>query len=168
MKRCRKCKVEKPLVKFHRDKTRKDGHVATCAECRLAYSKEHHAKNKTKINKRMREYAKVHRDSYTKRQKKWRLKNPKKHKSQVLKMEYGITLEDYIKLLDLQSGGCGICGKLPDSEEPYLAVDHSHETQKVRGILCRDCNLGVGHFKDDVELLTSAVIYLGAVKNALR
>ena len=164
---CGKCKVERPLTDFHRDKTHKDGRVTTCSECRSAYSREHHAKNRGEINKRMREYAKGHRGGYTERQKKWRLKNPKKHKSQVLKMEYGITLENYIKLLELQGGGCGICKKLPDSEEPYLAVDHNHATQKVRGILCRNCNLGVGYFKDNIELLTSAAIYLKVVKDAL-
>ena len=53
-----------------------------------------------------------------------------------LKRKYGLTLEAYQELLDSQGGGCPICGK-PDPDN----VDHDHETGRVRGILCWDCNI---------------------------
>lgn len=50
---------------------------------------------------------------------------------------------------------CVICG----SDEP-LVVDHDHKTGKIRGMLCNHCNRGLGHFRDDPELLQFAAIYL--------
>ena len=50
---------------------------------------------------------------------------------------------------------CVICG----SDEP-LVVDHDHKTGKVRGMLCNHCNRGLGHFRDDPELLEFAAQYV--------
>ncbi len=81
-----------------------------------------------------------------------------------LKKSYGITFEDYERMHAEQSGLCAICrlaeavkirGKLIK-----LAVDHCHDTGKVRGLLCVNCNKALGHFKDDVELMSKAIQYL--------
>lgn len=56
----------------------------------------------------------------------------------------------------LASAECAICGK----KDCSLVVDHCHKTSMVRGILCSECNLGLGKFKDDVLLLEFARIYL--------
>ena len=63
-----------------------------------------------------------------------------------LKRKYGLTLEAFDELLAAQGGGCAICGK-PDADN----VDHDHETGRVRGILCFNCNIAIGQFDDDED-----------------
>jgi hypothetical protein len=75
-----------------------------------------------------------------------------------LKFKYGITQEEYDALLEAQGGGCAVCGATPEEEE--LPVDHDHDTGEVRGILCNNCNNGIGRFEDSPELLRSAADYL--------
>ena len=84
-----------------------------------------------------------------------------------LKYNYGLSLEDYNFLLEKQDNKCAICecnefenrwtnknNKLP------FVVDHCHTTNKVRGLLCDNCNLMIGHAKDNIETLTKAIKYL--------
>ncbi len=71
---------------------------------------------------------------------------------------YGITRGDYEEMLDGQGGVCGICAQ--PCSRGALSVDHSHDTVAVRGLLCRDCNQGLGAFKDSPERLTAAIRYL--------
>ena len=74
---------------------------------------------------------------------------------------YGLTLDDYSAMLVEQSGVCAICGKEEAvSSKGVLSVDHDHKSGKVRGLLCDTCNRGLGHFFDNTELLTKAVLYL--------
>jgi hypothetical protein len=79
---------------------------------------------------------------------------------------YGLTLETYTALYEQQGCACAICKqplKLRNTQEDRTLnthVDHCHTTGKVRGLLCSGCNLGLGHFKDDHERLTSAIAYL--------
>ena len=72
---------------------------------------------------------------------------------------YGISAEQYYDLYQLQEGKCKICGcEVPEGK--YLHVDHNKETGAVRGLLCRDCNTGLGMFKDNIELMKKAMKYL--------
>ena len=57
-----------------------------------------------------------------------------------LRRTYGLGLEDYLRLLSSQGGGCAICGKTPEQERRNLAVDHDHTTGRIRGLLCALCN----------------------------
>jgi hypothetical protein len=95
----------------------------------------------------------------------WRQKNPEKAKSNDLKKLFGITLEDYKAIQTKQNDLCAIChqketmlGK--DGAPVYMAVDHCHATNKIRGLLCAACNKGLGAFKDDTKLLANAIQYL--------
>lgn len=84
-----------------------------------------------------------------------------------LKRKYGITVEDYNDLLEHQRGGCAIC--FQDNASGWrLAVDHNHDTGEVRGLLCRSCNTGLGHFGDNVDNLESAIDYLNYTSNYRR
>ena len=62
----------------------------------------------------------------------------------------------YEYLLESQGGVCSICGQVM---EP-INIDHDHDTGRVRGLLCTPCNLGLGAFKDNLEYLSAAVLYL--------
>lgn len=68
---------------------------------------------------------------------------------------YKLTEDQYQEMFDRQGGMCANCLHLPG-----VHVDHCHETGKVRGILCLDCNVGLGHFRDDPSLLRAAAEYL--------
>ncbi len=73
---------------------------------------------------------------------------------------HGITLKDYDKMLRRQGGGCQICRtKIPGGKGRFH-VDHNHATGEIRGLLCVNCNHGLGHFKDDIEILAAAIKYL--------
>jgi hypothetical protein len=71
--------------------------------------------------------------------------------------QYGITLEEYNRLFVVQNGQCAICG---NPQEKSLDVDHCHKTNKVRGLLCRKCNLGIGFMQDNPEICKKASEYL--------
>lgn len=77
-----------------------------------------------------------------------------------VKKRYGVSKEEFYNLLDEQNGVCAICFKC-NSAGRKLNVDHSHETGKVRGLLCANCNTAIGLLKDDKELLVNALNYLG-------
>lgn len=90
-----------------------------------------------------------------------RTNNPELHIRHRLKSDYGLTLEEYELILASQGGVCAICGT--DKIRGFgkrLAIDHCHDTGKVRGILCGNCNRGVGHFANDPALLEAAAVYL--------
>lgn len=75
-----------------------------------------------------------------------------------LKINYGITPEYYSVLFTLQNGKCKICDKPPDGK--HLYIDHCHITNRVRGLLCNACNLGLGQFKDRRDLIERALAYI--------
>jgi hypothetical protein len=87
----------------------------------------------------------------------WRAKAP----GYMRQYLYGMTDEQYAALMETQDGRCAICRTTEwtgHHKRPH--VDHDHATGRVRGILCHDCNLGLGKFKDDPDLLRAAIVYL--------
>lgn len=72
--------------------------------------------------------------------------------------QYGMTLDDYDRMLDEQGGGCAICGKEP--KDRRLHVDHCHETGIVRGLLCFRCNFGLSYFGENAERMKRAYEHL--------
>jgi hypothetical protein len=71
---------------------------------------------------------------------------------------YSISNDDYNWMLTVQKGVCAICLKNPDNKR--LAVDHNHDTNEIRGLLCIKCNSALGKFKDNIELIKRAALYL--------
>lgn len=76
------------------------------------------------------------------------------------KVRYGITLEQYNGMFEEQSGCCAICHTHQLQLDKRLAVDHCHDTGKVRKLLCSACNMAIGLLKHDIKLLISAANYL--------
>jgi len=78
-----------------------------------------------------------------------------------LKGKYNLTPDQYSAMLESQGGRCAICGKLPSGTgRNGLAIDHCHNTAAVRGLLCFDCNTGLGKLGDTAEALECALAYL--------
>lgn len=83
---------------------------------------------------------------------------------------YGITPEEYDRLLEDQGGVCAICRK-PSTMRIHghvarLAIDHDHETKQIRGLLCGPCNQLLGSVNDDPDVLTAAIAYLRASRSS--
>lgn len=97
---------------------------------------------------------------------KYRFTDKEKYQKDIkLQAVYGITLDEYNNLLEIQDGCCDICKKHFTQFKKPLFVDHDHETGKVRGLLCNTCNGGIGLLKDDLNILNNAVAYLNKYKN---
>ncbi len=97
-------------------------------------------------------------------QQKSRLANPEYYFNQELQKRYGVSLEWYENTLKEQNNVCAIC-KQPETtvirgKLIAMPVDHDHATGIVRGLLCTQCNRGLGLLKDSVEILQSAISYL--------
>lgn len=84
-----------------------------------------------------------------------RAEQPEAFRETKLKHRYGLTQEQYRALLDGQGGICALC-----RDRAAVDVDHDHKTGKVRAMLCRGCNVGLGLFADSPERLQAAIEYL--------
>lgn len=95
---------------------------------------------------------------------KWKQRNPYKIREYGLLKDFGISHDEYMKLHDSQNGLCAICNKpetaFMKTKTMFLAVDHDHATGEVRGLLCTNCNNGLGRFNDNIELLQKAIQYI--------
>lgn len=83
-----------------------------------------------------------------------------------LRRLYGITPEDYFRMLDEQQHTCAICGihqsdlKSTAAGRDVFRIDHCHSTGKVRGLLCDSCNVSLGHMKENVDFLKNMIDYI--------
>lgn len=130
-KRCPICGELKERSEYWKWKSRQDGLAAYCIPC------------------------------FTERNANWNKNNPEKAKSAAIatsrKLRFGISREEYSQMLVNQNNSCAICKK----EIKWEAhVDHCHTTGKIRGLLCRNCNLGLGGFKDNIDTIRKAIDYV--------
>lgn len=131
MKLCNKCGTSHPATKQYFGVS--DGYLTSpCNPCRNEARRQRHKANPQKYKRAGRE--------------------------QQVKRDYGLTPEEYDAMLVAVDGKCTICRKAPKVKA--LAVDHCHTTGKVRGILCDKCNMGIGYFDDNLDLLQKAIEYL--------
>jgi len=87
-------------------------------------------------------------------------KNKEKAENRMLYKNYGITLEEYDIMLKEQNGNCYICEKSHKLFTKRLAVDHCHNTGKVRKLLCIGCNTSLGLLKEDVDRVKKLIKYI--------
>lgn len=139
MKTCKDCGASKPLDDFYiqthtlKSGERKKYRRTNCKKCENARYRAYHQANKQKMSQRMRAFA---------------------------LSRFGLTPAGYDAMLAAQGGGCAACGRKDECDGRALAVDHSHATGQVRGILCSDCNRGIGVFADSPARLRLAADYL--------
>lgn len=137
---CTKCGIEKELTEYNTIFNKKWGKSyarSDCRECEYARNRKYHADNKAK--------------------------RAQQHKEWRNKKFFGLEQGEYERMLSEQNGVCAICHN-ECSVKPSLAVDHDHNTGRVRGLLCSNCNNGLGRFKDNVEWLSNAIGYLNGNK----
>lgn len=157
MKCCSACRQTKPLTEFSKDITRRDGAYPYCKGCKSLYKRRHpEDKSKVKLRRDKSENKKKKQEYDRKR---WfSYAEYRMHvRDTTLRKTYGITLENYNYLLKLGEGKCNICGIKSNTS---LHADHCHSTGMVRGLLCSECNLGLGKFKDNEVIMTKAIKYL--------
>lgn len=170
--RCRLCGETKPLDRFYRNRTLAAGREAKCKDCMKLRRRELLAAKRSVVelpfkcavcpstfaNRKAlgQHHVQIHPDvpyqssvGDPEYRRVWRLGN-----------KYGITADEYTRMVAAQGGGCAICGATECDDGRRLHVDHCHETGKVRGLLCAACNHGLGKFRDSPLLLRRAVEYL--------
>jgi hypothetical protein len=134
MKTCTKCHIGKPLSDFYRQATTSDGRGSWCKDCNKANVAE------------------------------WVKANPDKaaeaFRRGKMRYKYGITHQEYSDMLAAQGGVCKICRRDPSTTNRRLHLDHDHDTGQVRGIVCHQCNIGIGMFQNSPERLRAAADYL--------
>lgn len=113
----------------------------------------------------------AHKEHKQRQNKAWKAANPERVKAIVKRYyashpemvrarrvrKYGLTYEQFAGMVSAQNGACLICREVPPD---VLRVDHCHATGRIRGLLCRHCNTGIGMLKDSPVLVASALEYL--------
>lgn len=160
-KRCKVCRIEKPLSDFYRLAGMRDGHRNDCKACNLAAKHARYIANPEPTKQRVKAWQQANPERHLENQRRRRARPEVKAKSREghLLRKYGITQADYEALLEQQGGGCAICERKP-TKKISLHVDHDHRTGTVRGLLCFLCNNALGDLGDDAEHLRKAISYL--------
>ena len=147
-RRCSACQRVKYLTDFYRDARGRSGRGYRCKDCVKTATSAHNASDPERKRQRDAEYRRNQENRARTRQRR-------------LRQKYGISADEYDRLLASQGGGCAICGGVEtDSRSRELPVDHDHATGAVRGILCDPCNRVLGLFGDDPATVRRAVRYL--------
>ena len=152
-KRCTICRKLLPISEFGKNKLGKEGLQAYCRPCN---------------NLQHRQYRKDHpekeREVYLRRRQKNLEKFLYNKKEFAIKWRYGITMDEYNKMIEKSENRCAICNK-EFTKDNHVHIDHDHSKNKgdngfIRGLLCGKCNIGLGQFYDDPENLIKAAAYL--------
>lgn len=183
MRTCTICKIPRDLSEFTKDKNGRDGLKSGCRSCLTEAKREQRHRNPGPSRKaakkwhaanaeKCREITKKYRQSLPievkrARYQKWAKQNSGRvtflSRRNALRRKYGLSLEKYDSILASQAGVCAICHAPPTLENckcGLLVVDHCHRTGKVRGLLCSNCNSGLGFFKENTQTLLHARCYV--------
>lgn len=137
-------KNNKETLRVNRNK-----YVANNLEKNREHKKKYYKNNKEKVSKSIKEWKNNNKEVIKQTNKEFNLR-----------VNYGLTIEDYNNIFNSQNGCCAICNRHQMNFKKNLAVDHDHNTGEVRGLLCHNCNTGLGQFKDNIELMKSGIDYL--------
>ena len=116
------------------------------------------------------QYYQEHRQQYIERARDYRKKNAAVLRAYWRQRKTGCTQEQYDALYAAQDGKCALCGDstpgrfVGNGKAQDFCADHDHETGRIRGLLCGNCNAGIGHLQDNSTLLRKAADYLDRFK----
>jgi hypothetical protein len=170
MQRCGRCKHEKPLDEFSPSYRGKVG--TWCRQCFREYQRgeggstpypERPCSVCGRLYRPKLVRVKNHAGYCSRECKEAARKASGRMRASHLRKKFGITVEDYDRILEAQGGGCAICDNSVNRNSPsrlYMHIDHDHKTGRIRGVLCDRCNQAIGHFEDDPALLRRAADYL--------
>lgn len=144
---CVKCHTIKNIHDFYRDAGFSSGFSSICKSCKDIKTKIYREVKNEEYNEYMRKYRQTHPEKYG------------KARNRGLKHRYGISQEQYDQMFLNQQGNCAICKKHQSEFNKPLFVDHDHNTNEVRGLLCSGCNVTIAIF-DNKPLLDQAKDYL--------
>jgi len=128
-------------------------------EARRAYNhqnwQKYYAANRDKLLEQARRYVQANVELVRNRRRRYQERTKAEKQQYHRERRYGITSEQYMHLLNEQFGKCALCRR-----RSAMCIDHDHRDGRVRALLCRPCNVGLGMFEDDSELLERAKEYL--------
>lgn len=166
MRTCTKCGVEKEVTgEFFRPHGHSPGFRGACRECEARLQREDYVKNPEKCCAASRKWCRDNPEKHNATKRAWTKANKDKHNATRRKSVYGVSNETFLAMLEKQCGKCAVCGFVfpgintgDRTVSPH--VDHCHKTGAFRGILCSDCNSGIGRLKDDFFTVIKAASYL--------
>lgn len=144
MKKCSRCGESKDLNEFYARKRARDGKMSSCKACNYV---------------RLKEWKTLHPDKIKEYDARCYYANPDVRMDRQRAKKYNLAGDKYRAWLSAQEGKCNICGQVC-SKGYRLAVDHCHDTKRLRGLLCSSCNMAIGALGDTAEKLERAVEYL--------
>lgn len=156
---CSICREFKDLTAYQPSIVAKG--CGTCRPCKYQQKRIYETADLDKYNAQVRANRSKRRLQIREYQRAFFAADPQRAKGYNLK-RYGITFDDYGAMLELQNGGCGICGETQNDDGRALYVDHCHGAGSVRGLLCHRCNSAIGAFGDCAERLQKALAFLRA------
>jgi hypothetical protein len=161
MKRCKKCKALKPLTQYYGAEGARDGLRSECKSCSLAYRRQWYRDNRDRAISYVRAWQQANPD----RVRAWRVRNRDRRNEQMreihLRNKFGLTVEEYDRILEAQGGVCALCDARA-TPGISLHVDHDHGTGEIRGLLCMRCNNALGLFREDPDVLKRVAQYVTA------
>lgn len=126
----------------------------------LEYQQNYRLTNANLLSEKTMNWQRENPEEYKEKNRFWNSENKGSKKSAVMKNEYGITLEEYNVMFEQQGGKCKICGVHQANLKKALHIDHCHSKLHVRGLLCQHCNSAIGFFRDNIEVMKTAIKYL--------
>lgn len=148
-KPCSKCKLVQPLDAFYADPRMKLGRMSRCKSCLQADAKAWRKANPERNKQNMRRWREKSGETL-------RAKKREYERGRGRDLRYGLAAGQYDGMYAAQQGCCGICGEPVE----VLCVDHCHDSGAVRGLLCSNCNTGIGMLGDDIAKVRAALAYL--------
>lgn len=115
-----------------------------------------------------RDWYRAHRDALLERKREWNRANKETVADRNWRQKFGLSVSEVQAILDRQGGSCAVCRNALTLLGRSAHVDHDHDTDQVRGVLCRACNLAIGQMKDSLGRLRAAAAYLDRHRPRLR